>query len=145
MEKSQSLETGKILYISEYGADSNETILHAVNMPVIIAAYLDDDGTLDINLHEKTVTSGQRLVCRTTVVPSVPPPARLKDLERDKCLEDNIAKTVSGWISIFMRDGVFCTDSRKETFLQSLDLRDIAERLRHNLDDVYNRYRDEYK
>ena len=145
MEKSQSLETGKILYISEYGTDSNETILHAVNMPVTIAAYLDDDGTLDINLHEKTATSGQRLVCRTTVVPSVPPPAKLKDLERDKCLEDNIAKTVAGWIAIYMRDGVFCIDSKKETFVRIFDLRDVAERLQNNLDDIYNKYRDQYK
>lgn len=141
MEKSQSLETGKILYISEYGADSNETILHAVNMPVIIRVYLDKDGTVLLEFCEKTDGDGVRFVCQTNVVPSVAPPVRLRDLDYEISLEENIAKTVAGWIAIYMRDGVFCTDSNKETFVRSFDLRDIADRLQKNLEEVYEKYK----
>ena len=67
------------------------------------------------------------------------------DFEKDYSLEDNIGKTVAGWISIYMRDGVFCTDSKKLTFVSYLDLRDIAARVEKNLEDVYNKYRETYQ
>ena len=145
MDNSQSSETGKVLYISEYGEDSNETVLHAIALPVIIRVYLDKDGTVLLEFCEKTDGDGVRFVCQTNVVPSVAPPVRLRDLNYEISLEENIAKTVTGWIAIYMRDGVFCTDSKKETFVRAFDLRDVAERLQNNLDDIYNKYRDEYK
>lgn len=145
MDNSQSSKTGKVLYISGFGTDSNETVLYAITFPVAIRTYLDKDGTVLLEFREKTETDGEKLVCQTNVVPSVSPPARLKDLDSDIWLEDNIAKTVAGWIAIYMRDGVFCTDSKKETFVRAFDLRDVAERLQNNLDDIYNKYRDEYK
>ena len=145
MDNSQSLETGKILYISEYGEDSNKTVLHAIALPVIIRVFLDKDGTVLLEFCEKTDGDSVRFVCQTNVVPSVAPPVRLRELSCEISLEENIAKTVAGWIAIYMRDGVFCTDSNKETFVRSFDLRDVAERLNNNLVDIYNKYRDQYK
>lgn len=145
MDNSQSSETGKVLYISGFGTDSNETVLHAITLPVAIRTYLDKDGTVLLEFCEKTGVDGVRFVCQTNIVPSVAPPVRLRDLSYEINLEENIAKTVAGWIAIYMRGGVFCIDSKKETFVRIFDLRDVAERLQNNLDDIYNKYRDQYK
>lgn len=140
MKNNQEIQSdGKVLYISGYGDNENETIVYALNMPVSIRATIEEDGNLHITFYEYTPDK-PKFVCHTYVVPDVIPPAELDKLVCDKSLDDAFAKTVGGWIAIYMRDGVFCTDSKKETFVRSFDLRDIAERLSCNLNDIYNKY-----
>ena len=143
MDKEKT-NNGKILYISGYGNDDNETALYALTMPVTVAAFIDHNGQGTIEFYEATESEVQLAVCQTGFIPNATPPSRMEEMSRDLCLEENISKTVAGWISIFMRDGIFCTDSEKLTFVSGLDLRDIAARLEKNMDDVYNKYRDKY-
>ena len=145
MDNEQKTENGKILYISAYGNDENETIVYALNMPVSVSTFIGDDGSASIEFREKTERDNWRLVCQTGVIPDVEPPTRFSALKHEKGLEESVSKTVAGWITIFMRDGVFCTDSKKQTFVYNFDLRDIAERLQKNLEEVYQRYKEEYK
>ena len=143
-DKADTYSDNPVLYMSGYGDDSMETVVYSLRMPVRVTAYVYEDGNAMVEFSEKC-GGGQRVVCQTTVVPDVEPPHRLCQLVADKNLDDNIAKTVAGWIAIYMRDGVFCTDSCKGTFVHQLDLRDVAYRLQDNLNDVYNRFRVEYK
>lgn len=144
MDNEQKIENGKILYISGYGRSENETIVYALTMPVSVTTIIDDDGSAWVEFREKTEQDNWQVVCQTGIIPDVAPPARWNELKHEKDVENAISKTVAGWISIFMRDGLFCTDGEKQTFVSFLDLRDIAERLRKNIDDVYNKYREKY-
>lgn len=135
---------GKTLYVSGYGDDENETVVYALNMPVTVRVTIEEDGVLVVAFYEYA-PDNSRFVCQTYVVPDVAPPTRLDMLVRDKSLDDTIARTVAGWVAVYMRDGVFCTDSRKETFVRNFDLRDVAERLADNMNDVYSKFWDEYK
>ena len=144
MNKSEKEKDSQILYITGYGNDDNETVVYALNMPVNVRAEIEEDGTLNVAFYEYTPDKSN-FVCQTHVVPDAAPPTRLADLVRDKSLDEALARTVGGWIAVYMRDGVFCTDACAMTFMQSFDLRDIAERLEKNMNDVYNKYRDEYK
>ena len=113
-------------------------------MPVSVTVYIENNGSGIVEFREKTEKDNWKLVCQTGFIPDATPPVRMSDFEKDYNLEDNIAKTVAEWISVYMRDGVFCTDSKKPTFVSCLDLRDIAARLEKNMEDVYNKYRDKY-
>jgi len=145
MNEENKKNNGKVLYISGYGDDENETILHALTMPVTIAAFIHHNGHGTIEFYETAEDDGVDLpVCQTGFIPEATPPVRMTELVKDLFLEENISKTVAGWIAIYMRDGVFCTDSEKQTFVSNLDLRDIAERIERNLDNVYNKYRNKY-
>ncbi|MBQ8189298.1 MAG: hypothetical protein IJZ44_05930 [Lachnospiraceae bacterium] len=145
MKEDKTINDGKVLYISGYGEDSNETVVYALNMPVSVTVYIDNNGSGIVEFKEKTEKDNWKHVCQTGFIPNATPPVRMIDFEKDYSLEDNIGKTVAGWISIYMRDGVFCTDSKKETFVSYLDLRDIAARVEKNLEDVYNKYRETYQ
>ena len=141
MDKEKKINDGKVLYISGYGDDENETVVYALNMPVSVTVYIDNNGSGIVEFREKTEKDNWQLVCQTGFIPGATPPVRMRDFEKDYNLEDNLAKTVAEWISIYMRDGVFCTDKKQLTFVSFLDLRDIRERLEKNMDDVYNKYR----
>lgn len=145
MDNEQKIENGKILYISGYGRSENETIVYALTMPVSVTTIIDDDGSAWVEFREKTEQDNWQVVCQTGVIPDVAPPARWNELKHEKDVENAISKTVAGWISIFMRDGVFCTDAQKLTFLSSFDLRDVAKRLQKDLEELYRKYQDEYK
>lgn len=144
MQKDDKITNNKVLYISGYGNDSNETVVYALTMPVCIIAHVDDDGTAAIEFWEKTGIDEEQLVCRTNIIPDVEPPADFAELKYKLDLDGNVAKTVAGWVSIFMREGIFCTDSCKETFVHFFDLRDIAARLEKNLEEVYEKYKKDY-
>ena len=141
----EKINDGKILYISGYGDDENQTILYALTMPVTIQVFIDHNGEGTIEFYGKEKCEVELPTCQTGFIPNTTPPSRVLELEKDLHLEDNIAKTVASWISIFMRDGIFCTDSEKQTFVSFLDLRDIAARLEKNLEDIYNKYREAYQ
>lgn len=145
MKEDKTINDGKVLYISGYGLDSNETVVYALNMPVSVTVCLENNGSGIVEFREKTEKDNWKLVCQTGFIPDATPPVRMNDFEKDYNLEDNIAKTVAEWISVYMRDGVFCTDSKKLTFVSCLDLRDIAARLEKNMEDVYNKYREAYQ
>lgn len=145
MKEDKTINDGKVLYISGYGEDSNETVVYALNMPVSVTVHIENNGSGIVEFREKTEKDNWKLVCQTGFIPDATPPVRMGDFDKDYNLEDNISKTVAGWITVFMRDGVFCTDSKKQTFVYSFDLRDIAERLQKNLEEVYQRYKEEYK
>lgn len=145
MDNEQRTGNGKILYISEYGNDENETIVHALDMPVSVTTFIGDDGSACIEFREKTELENWRLVCQTGVIPDVEPPVQFDRLKKEKGIEEAVSKTVAGWISIFMRDGEFCTDPEKLTFVHTFDLRDVAVRVQKNLEEVYQKYREEYK
>lgn len=143
MDTKKTPDSDKILYITGYGDDENETIVYALTMPVSVRATIEKDGSLHVSFYEYTPDKPQ-FVCHTYAVPDATPPTKLDKLVCDKSLGENVAKTVAGWIATYMRDGVFCTDSKKETFLRMFDLRDVAERLAANMTDVYNKYRPDY-
>ena len=69
----------------------------------------------------------------------------MKQLKQKYDLEDNISKNISGWISVFMREGIFYTDAKKGTSVNFLDLRDIAARVEKEVAEVYSQYQDEDK
>ena len=145
MNNEKKNKDGKILYISGCGDDDNETVLYALTMPVTVAAFIDHNGQGSIEFYEAAKEDEVQLpVCQTRFIPNTTPPLRMNEMSKDLCLEKNISKTVASWISIFMRDGIFCTDSKVLSFVSHFDLRDIAERLGKNMEDVYNKYRDKY-
>lgn len=109
-------------------------------MPVSVTVYIDDNGKGCVEFREKTDQDNWRCVCQTGFIPNVEVPVQFKELKSQKNLEETVAKTVAGWISIYMRDGTFCTNSNKLTFVSFLDLRDIASRIEKNLEDVYNSF-----
>lgn len=144
MNNEKKNNDGKVLYISGYGEDSNESVVYALNMPVSVTVHLENNGSGIVEFREKTEKDNWKLICQTGFIPDATPPVRMSDFEKDYNLEENIAKTVAEWISVYMRTGMFCTDSKKLTFLSCFDLRDIAARLEKNMEDVYNKYRDIY-
>lgn len=140
MDNEQITRYENILYISEYGNDENETIIHALTMPVSVTVYIDDNGKGCVEFREKTDQDNWRCVCQTGFIHNVEVPVQFKELKLQKNLEETVAKTVATWISIYIRNGIFCTDSKKQTFVSYLDLRDIASRIEKNLEDVYNSF-----
>lgn len=107
-------------------------------MPVSVKVYIDYNGSGRIELREKIGPDNWKCVCQTGFISNVEVPVQFKELKSVMNLEETVAKTVAGWISIYMRDGTFCTNSNKLTFVSFLDLRDIASRIEKNLEDVYN-------
>ena len=45
MKEDKTINDGKVLYISGYGEDSNETVVYALNMPVSVTVYIDNNGS----------------------------------------------------------------------------------------------------
>lgn len=145
MDNEKTINNGKILYLSGFGDDSNETVTYALSMPILVTTYIDDDGSGIIEFGEKMEKDNWRLVCQTGFIPDVVPPAPVKQLKQKYDLEDNISKNISGWISVFMREGIFYTDAKKGTSVNFLDLRDIAARVEKEVAEVYSQYQDEDK
>lgn len=141
MEEEKIKNAGKVLYMTGYSDDSNETVVYALDMPVSVAVHIEMDGSVLIQFRERQEHGHWRTVCQTGVVPDIAPPADFANLKNELDLDENIAKTVAGWVTIFMREGTFCTDSSKMTFVSFFDLRDIADRLQKNLEEVYEKYK----
>lgn len=144
MKEDKIINDGKVLYLSGCGEYSNETVVYALNMPVSVTIYIDNNGGA-IEFREKTEKDNWRYVCGVRFSAGNGTLVRMTDFKKDYSLEDNMAKTVAGWVSIYMREGVFFTDSKKLTFVSQLDLRDIAARVEKNLEDVYEKYGEPYQ
>ena len=128
------------LYITEQGKEDNETIVRALKLPVSVIAHINENGTARVELRESLENDKSRFVCEFQATPTVKIPENLLLGAEEMKIEKVISIAVSGWIAIFLRDGVFCTDSKKETFVHSFDLRDVSKRLSKNLDEVYSKF-----
>ena len=95
MDNKKTINNGKILYLSGFGDDSNETVTYALSMPILVTTYIDDDGSGIIEFGEKTEKDNWRLVCQTGFIPDVVPPAPVKQLKQKYDLEDNISQNIS--------------------------------------------------
>lgn len=139
MTEEKIKNVGNVLYITGYGNDSNETTVYALTMPVNITAHIDIDGSALVQFKGKQDDGLWQTVCQTGVVPDVEPPSDFEKVKKE--LEEAVAKTVAGWITVYMRDGIFCTDKGKMTFSCQFDLRDVMVRLQKNLEEVYAKYK----
>lgn len=128
------------LYITEQGKKDNETIVRALKLPVSVIVHINENGAACVELKESLENDKSKFVCEFQAMPTVKIPGNLLLVAEKMKIEKVISIAVSGWIAIFLRDGVFCTDSKKETFVHSFDLRDVSKRLSENLDDVYSKF-----
>ena len=127
------------LYIVEPGEADNEKIVRALKMPVSVKVHINEKGTACVELRECLENGKTRFACDFEAVPSVPIPENFKLQADELKFEDAISVAVSGWIAIFLRDGVFCTDKKTEHLVHTFDLRDVSKRLAANLDEIYHK------
>lgn len=137
-------EQSPYLYITEAGVDDNETIVRALRLPVCVIANINSKGVACVELRETSDQGKFRFATDFEAFPSMPVPQDINRLVDEMEIEKNISIAVSGWISIFLRDGIFCTDKKNQTFISSFDLREVGKRVSQNLDDVYTKYYDKY-
>ena len=138
MEEKQILTP--YLYIVEPGEADNEKIVRALKLPVSVKVHINEKGTACVELRECLENGKTRFACGFEAVPSVPIPENFKLRADELKFEDAISVAVSGWIAIFLRDGVFCTDKKTEHLVQTFDLRDVSKRLTANLDEIYHKF-----
>lgn len=125
------------LYISEPGETDNETIVRALKLPVSVTVNINDKGTAVVQLKESDENGKFRFACEFEATPSVKVSENMRLVIDEMELEKSISIAVSGWITIFLRDGIFYIDKKKEVFIHAFDLRDVSKRLSANLDDTY--------
>ena len=125
------------LYIVEPGETDNETIVRALRLPVSVKVHINEKGTASVELRECLENGRTRFACDFEAAPSVSIPENFKLQADELKIEEAISVAVSGWIAIFLRDGVFCTDKKKEHLVHTFDLRDVSKRLSANLDRIY--------
>ena len=74
MKEDKTINDGKVLYISGYGEDSNETVVYALNMPVSVTVHLENNGSGIVEFREKTEKDNWKLVCQTGFIPDATQP-----------------------------------------------------------------------
>lgn len=136
----EKTDKNQYLYITEEGVDDNESIVRALRLPVCVIANIDGKGVACIELRESQEPGKFRFATDFEVFPNSPVPQDINYLVDELQIEKAISIAVSEWITIYLRDGVFCTDSKKETLIRSFDLRDVSKRLSRKLDEIYTKY-----